>query len=139
MSTGAGESGKSTVLKQMRLIYTQGFAPQERKQWRVTIFNNLINAYQCIQAAMEEHEVEFALQDSDVRASFPHVSCCKLMLVRNTCSRSVQNQRLVPKTRCLWTTCQPSSIFGVIAASKTQSRRATNTHCTTTSSSMSLL
>lgn len=56
---GAGESGKSTVLKQMRLIHTKGFSSSERKQWRVTIFNNLVHAFQCIQGAMEEHDVEY--------------------------------------------------------------------------------
>ncbi|CAC9893405.1 G-protein alpha subunit [Aureobasidium pullulans] len=56
---GAGESGKSTVLKQMRLIHTKGFSQSERRQWKVTIFNNLIHAFQCIQGAMEEHEVTF--------------------------------------------------------------------------------
>lgn len=60
---GAGESGKSTVLKQMRLIHTKGFSNSERKQWKVIIFNNLVHAFQCIQGAMEEHEVRF--HDSD--------------------------------------------------------------------------
>lgn len=57
---GAGESGKSTVLKQMRLIHTKGFQTAERKQWKVTIFNNLLHAFQVIFGAMEEQEVDFA-------------------------------------------------------------------------------
>lgn len=48
------------MLKQMRLIHTKGFTVQERKQWRVTIFGNLLHAFQCIQGAMEEHDVEYA-------------------------------------------------------------------------------
>ena len=44
----------------MRLIHTKGFSQSERKQWKVTIFTNLIHAFQCIQGAMEEHEVAFA-------------------------------------------------------------------------------
>ena len=47
------------MLKQMRLIHTKGFSQSERRQWKVTIFNNLIHAFQCIQGAMEEHEVTF--------------------------------------------------------------------------------
>ncbi|CCC13316.1 unnamed protein product [Sordaria macrospora k-hell] len=31
---GAGESGKSTVLKQMKLIYAQGFSKNEKLEWR---------------------------------------------------------------------------------------------------------
>jgi len=56
---GAGESGKSTVLKQMRLIHSKGFTPAERNQWKVTIFQNLLQSFQTISGAMEEQEVEF--------------------------------------------------------------------------------
>ncbi|EME49409.1 G protein alpha-like subunit [Dothistroma septosporum NZE10] len=61
---GAGESGKSTVLKQMRLIHTKGFSTQERKQWKVTIFQNLLHAFQVVFGAMEEQEVDFADNDN---------------------------------------------------------------------------
>jgi len=57
--TGAGESGKSTVLKQMRLINSGGFSEQERKQWRVVIFNNLVQAFVVILKAMDEHAVSY--------------------------------------------------------------------------------
>ncbi|KAK4972574.1 hypothetical protein LTR28_012219 [Elasticomyces elasticus] len=56
---GAGESGKSTVLKQMRLIHTGGFKKDERKQWKVTIFHNLLHAFQVIFSAMEEQDMDF--------------------------------------------------------------------------------
>ena len=59
MLTGAGESGKSTVLKQMRIINTEGFNKQERKAWRVTIFDNLVNSFQCILGEMEHLDVTF--------------------------------------------------------------------------------
>jgi len=58
-SAGAGESGKSTVLKQMRVIHAGGFTKNERKQWRVVIFNNLVNAFQILLGAMEEHGTDF--------------------------------------------------------------------------------
>ena len=56
---GAGESGKSTILKQMKMIYAEGFTSNDRKQWRVVIFTNLINAFQTILSAMEEQEIPF--------------------------------------------------------------------------------
>ena len=59
---GAGESGKSTVLKQMRLIHAGGFSPDERKQWRIVIFNNLTQAFSIISRAMEEQDVPFENQ-----------------------------------------------------------------------------
>ena len=72
---GAGESGKSTVLKQMRLIHNKGFSLQERKQWKVTIFQNLIHAFQVVFGAMEEQEVDFAESANSVRhpRPIPHV------------------------------------------------------------------
>ncbi|KAF9692878.1 hypothetical protein EKO04_009128 [Ascochyta lentis] len=56
---GAGESGKSTVLKQMRIINAGGFGKHERQTWRATIFNNLVSAFQTIYAAMQEDDTDF--------------------------------------------------------------------------------
>lgn len=38
----------------------KSFSSSERKQWKVTIFNNLLHAFQVIFGAMEEQEVDFA-------------------------------------------------------------------------------
>ncbi|KAE9963504.1 hypothetical protein BLS_007169 [Venturia inaequalis] len=62
---GAGESGKSTVLKQMRIINTEGFNKQERKAWRVTIFDNLVNSFQCILGEMEHLDVTFEDENNE--------------------------------------------------------------------------
>jgi hypothetical protein len=64
---GAGESGKSTVLKQMRLIYSQGFSKSEKEEWRAIIFNNILTAFRVILDAMEELEIPFADQFNSVR------------------------------------------------------------------------
>jgi G-protein alpha subunit len=65
---GAGESGKSTVLKQMRLIYAQGFSKSEKEEWRAIIFNNILSAFKVILDAMEELGIEFSNKDNDVSA-----------------------------------------------------------------------
>ena len=54
------------MLKQMRLLHTKGFSSSERKQWKVTIFNNLLHAFQVIFGAMEEQEVDFAHESNIV-------------------------------------------------------------------------
>src|SRR3954470_8380791 len=64
--TGAGESGKSTVLKQMRLIYAQGFSKSEKEEWRAIIFNNILSAFKVIIDAMEELGVEFDVKPNNV-------------------------------------------------------------------------
>ncbi|OCL13637.1 guanine nucleotide binding protein, alpha subunit [Glonium stellatum] len=56
---GAGESGKSTVMKQMRITHSGGFSKTEREQWRHIIFHNLIDAFRNILAIMRELEIEF--------------------------------------------------------------------------------
>lgn len=39
---GAGESGKSTFLKQMRIIHGQDFDQDAREEFRATIYSNVI-------------------------------------------------------------------------------------------------
>lgn len=62
---GAGESGKSTVLKQMKLIYAQGFTDNEKLEWKPVIFNNIIQSFQVIYDAMQEMDLEFENKDNE--------------------------------------------------------------------------
>lgn len=57
------------MLKQMRLIHNKGFTIQDRKQWKVTIFQNLLHAFQVVFSAMEEQEVNFADVNNVVSAA----------------------------------------------------------------------
>lgn len=63
---GAGESGKSTILKQMRLIYAEGFHLEERKEVRQVIFSNMIVAFKIIAEEMRELGVEYENSQSHV-------------------------------------------------------------------------
>ncbi|KDQ21216.1 hypothetical protein BOTBODRAFT_99153 [Botryobasidium botryosum FD-172 SS1] len=49
---GAGESGKSTVLKQMKLIHHGGYSEQERDQYKEIVFSNTIQSMRAILEAM---------------------------------------------------------------------------------------
>jgi guanine nucleotide-binding protein subunit alpha len=40
--TGAGESGKSTILKQMKLIHDGGYSKEEREAFKEIIFSNTV-------------------------------------------------------------------------------------------------
>jgi guanine nucleotide-binding protein subunit alpha len=57
--TGAGESGKSTVLKQMKLIYAQGFSKSEKLEWKPVVFNNVVQSFQLIFDAMDDLDIGF--------------------------------------------------------------------------------
>ncbi|KAJ3124138.1 guanine nucleotide-binding protein subunit alpha [Nowakowskiella sp. JEL0407] len=54
---GSGESGKSTVLKQMRILYGADWSAAERILFKIPILNNLINSAQTLIKAMEKLEI----------------------------------------------------------------------------------
>lgn len=66
---GAGESGKSTILKQMRIIYSEGFRLDERKEVRQVIFSNMIVAFKIIAEEMRELGLDYGNEKSQVRVA----------------------------------------------------------------------
>ncbi|KAJ9318506.1 hypothetical protein DTO271D3_1168 [Paecilomyces variotii] len=56
---GAGESGKSTIIKQMRIIHSGGFPTDERRQNRAVIYSNLIVAFKVLLEIMQTEGIEF--------------------------------------------------------------------------------
>lgn len=79
---GAGESGKSTILKQMRLIHTDGFPLHERKEVRQVIFSNLVVAFRIIGDEMRElglaYENDVAASVSTVLSRQLYISNCRV-------------------------------------------------------------
>ncbi|ORY63823.1 guanine nucleotide binding protein, alpha subunit [Leucosporidium creatinivorum] len=65
---GAGESGKSTVLKQMRLMNQIPFSDRDREEYREIIFDNAVRAMQAVIEGFSQLEliVPKALED-DIR------------------------------------------------------------------------
>uniref|UniRef100_A0A8C4F0N5 Guanine nucleotide binding protein (G protein), alpha 13b n=1 Tax=Dicentrarchus labrax TaxID=13489 RepID=A0A8C4F0N5_DICLA len=51
---GAGESGKSTFLKQMRIIHGQDFDKKAKEEFRATIFSNVIKGIRVLVDAREK-------------------------------------------------------------------------------------
>ncbi|SPQ21050.1 0c41e8f0-0a46-4d32-a165-a61296cf708d [Thermothielavioides terrestris] len=66
---GAGESGKSTVLKQMKLIYAQGFSKNEKMEWKPVVFTNIIQSFRLIFDAMNDNGIKF--ENPENEASIP--------------------------------------------------------------------
>ncbi|KAL9547540.1 hypothetical protein MBANPS3_006115 [Mucor bainieri] len=54
---GAGESGKSTVLKQMKLIHDGGYSQEERDEFKEIIYSNTVQSMHVILEAMEKMQV----------------------------------------------------------------------------------
>ncbi|EPQ61288.1 heterotrimeric G-protein alpha subunit, GPA2-like protein [Gloeophyllum trabeum ATCC 11539] len=55
---GSGDSGKSTILKQMRLIHKVPFTPQEVESYRQLVFNNLTHGLQSVLEAMDDMDLQ---------------------------------------------------------------------------------
>lgn len=52
-NAGAGESGKSTILKQMKLIHDGGYSHDEREAFKEIIFSNTVQSMRVILDAMD--------------------------------------------------------------------------------------
>ncbi|KAJ3116843.1 hypothetical protein HDU96_008624 [Phlyctochytrium bullatum] len=56
---GPGDSGKSTLLKQFRLIHGHGFTDQERKTFRSVILGNLMGSMKTLITAMDLLQIPY--------------------------------------------------------------------------------
>lgn len=54
---GAGESGKSTILKQMRMIHSNGYTADEKVEFKEIIFSNVVQSMKVILDAMDDMNV----------------------------------------------------------------------------------
>ncbi|KAF9580993.1 Guanine nucleotide-binding protein alpha-2 subunit [Lunasporangiospora selenospora] len=55
---GSGESGKSTIVKQMKVIHQGGYSREERAAYRLPIYKNIIDSAQALVLAMEKLRLE---------------------------------------------------------------------------------
>lgn len=57
---GAGESGKSTIVKQIKIIHERGYNKEECVQFRAVVFSNTIQSLMAIIRAMSSFQIEFS-------------------------------------------------------------------------------
>ncbi|KAI3357375.1 hypothetical protein L3Q82_015808 [Scortum barcoo] len=69
---GAGESGKSTIVKQMKIIHEDGYSEEECKQYKVVVYSNTIQSIMAIVRAMGRLKIDFedAARTDDARQLF---------------------------------------------------------------------
>lgn len=67
---GSGDSGKSTILKQMRLIHACGFSKIERENFRVMILTNLLGSMQALLEGMHTLNLTFEDESNWVNKKF---------------------------------------------------------------------
>ena len=56
---GAGESGKSTFVKQMKILHKDGFTDQELAMYRRDLLNNVIEYIKMLIEAMDTLKIEY--------------------------------------------------------------------------------
>ena len=56
---GAGGSGKSTVLKQMKIIHHHGFSLEEKNATKDAVYANIVTAMRAILSAMITLKIKF--------------------------------------------------------------------------------
>lgn len=76
---GAGESGKSTIVKQMKILHVDGFSDQEKRQKRLDIRKNVRDAIEAITNAVDKLEISYQ-GDSEVIGP-------KVKIIKETCER----------------------------------------------------
>ncbi|KAI0757461.1 heterotrimeric G protein alpha subunit 4 [Daedaleopsis nitida] len=74
---GSGDSGKSTILKQMRLIHRVPFSTQEIESYRQLVFNNLTHGVKYVIDAMEDMELDVLDENRDLVAIIEDASDIK--------------------------------------------------------------
>jgi len=72
---GSSESGKSTIVKQMRIIHQDGFSYDAKVAYREAIYSNLLESAQAVAAAMLKFKVEPADPSNAV-------SCSRILAAR---------------------------------------------------------
>jgi guanine nucleotide-binding protein G(i) subunit alpha len=55
---GSGESGKSTIVKQMKIIHQNGYTVDELALYRLTIYKNLTDCAKALIGAMRQFDIE---------------------------------------------------------------------------------
>jgi guanine nucleotide-binding protein subunit alpha len=66
---GAGESGKSTIIKQMRIIHSGGFPEEERHQTRAVIYSNVVIAFKVLLDIMNSEGINFERETTKVKST----------------------------------------------------------------------
>jgi guanine nucleotide-binding protein subunit alpha len=94
---GAGESGKSTVIKQMRILYSGGFSKGERRDTRAVIYDNMISAFKALLDIMSVENIGFGTDSAK-----PSADLITKTEPNDFAERSSLGEAVSDAMRCLW-------------------------------------
>ncbi|KAG8528490.1 G protein alpha subunit [Bacidia gigantensis] len=105
---GSGESGKSTIVKQMKIIHQNGYTKDELALYRLTIYKNVLDCAKSLITAMRSFDIDPVDPENNERADYlleyqvdpdphtpldPHVGECIVNLWRDPCIESVMDHQ----------------------------------------------
>lgn len=67
-SSGTGESGKTTFLRQMKIIHGRGFSEEERKAFAKCIYQNIFTAINAMTGAMTTLRIPYTSPENEVES-----------------------------------------------------------------------
>ncbi|KAL7919727.1 guanine nucleotide binding protein, alpha subunit [Trichoderma austrokoningii] len=67
---GSGESGKSTIVKQMKIIHLKGYSEEELYNYRPTVFKNLVECAKAVITAMQQFSIDLEQDENRAHADF---------------------------------------------------------------------
>ncbi|XP_056132735.1 guanine nucleotide-binding protein subunit alpha-11-like [Lampris incognitus] len=67
---GTGESGKTTFIRQMRIIHGRGFSEEERKAFAKCIFQNIFTAIKAMTGAMTTLKIPYSNAQNEMYAKW---------------------------------------------------------------------
>ncbi|ORZ18800.1 guanine nucleotide binding protein, alpha subunit [Absidia repens] len=103
---GAGESGKSTLIKQMKLIHDGGYSSDEREAFKEIIFSNTIQSMRVILEAMDNMGVVFADTSSNMQQQ-----AAIILDLPSQIEREFLPVEVTQAVRTLWTDPHLQSVF----------------------------
>ncbi|KAH0501628.1 Guanine nucleotide-binding protein G(o) subunit alpha [Microtus ochrogaster] len=118
---GAGESGKSTIVKQMKIIHEDGFSGEDVKQYKPVVYSNTIQSLAAIVRAMDTLGVEYGDKERKLQqcgwtlaASHPTQKDSQMLRPQSMTSESAYDQMVTsPKNLQCW----PSASDRLLGAS----------------------
>ena len=71
LDSGTGEAGKSTFIKQMRIIHGQGYSDKDRAEFKVQVYRNIYMGMQILIDAMDHLKISYVNPESKVSLKWP--------------------------------------------------------------------
>ncbi|GAA6083598.1 guanine nucleotide-binding protein G(q) subunit alpha-like, partial [Tachysurus ichikawai] len=68
-SAGTGESGKSTFIKQMRIIHGSGYSEDDRKSFTKLVYQNIFTSVQAMIRAMDTLQIPYKYEHNKANAN----------------------------------------------------------------------